>query len=223
MLWGNRNGFFYVLDRSTGEFLLGEPFVKQTWAKGLDPKGRPILNPGRGPSRQGTLTWPGVQGGTNWYAPSYSPLTKLFYLTAWEDYHGTYFLWDQQYEQGKWYVGGGVKAPVPPTRRERIQKRGTEDGYATVRAIDPLTGKKVWDYKMQTMSESGLLTTASNLLFSGGREGYFFALDAATGKLLWSKYLGGQIIASPITYLADGKQYVSVASGTALFTFRVRE
>ncbi|MEZ5402353.1 MAG: PQQ-dependent dehydrogenase, methanol/ethanol family [Bryobacteraceae bacterium] len=223
LLWANRNGFYYVFDRATGEFLLGEPFVKQDWAKGLDAKGRPILQPGRGPSRQGTKTFPGVQGGTNWYAPSYSPRTGLFYVTAWENYHSTYFIWDQEYEQGKWYVGGGVKAPVPPTRRERLMKRDTSDGFAAVRALDPATGKKIWDYPMSDMSESGLLSTSSDVLFSGNREGHFFALDAANGKLLWSKYLGGQIIASPVTFEAEGKQYVSIASGTSLFTFRLRE
>jgi alcohol dehydrogenase (cytochrome c) len=199
--------------------LLGKEFVKQTWAKGLDERGRPMKIPGMGPSKQGTKTYPGVQGGTNWYAPAYSPRTGLFYLTAWDDYHGTYFAWDQKYEQGKWYAGGGVKAPVPPTRRERIVTRDTSDGYAAVRALDPLTGKIVWDYKMQDMSESGLLATATDLLFSGNREGHFFALDARTGKLLWRRYLGGQVIASPITYLANGKQYVSIAAGHTLFTF----
>lgn len=223
MLWGNRNGFFYVLDRATGEFLLGKPFVKQTWAKGLDAKGRPIKIPGAGPSAQGTKTWPGVQGGTNWYAPSFSPRTQLFYLTAWEDYHGTYFTWEQEYEQGKWYVGGGVKAPVPPTRREPIVTRGIEDGYATIRALDPRTGNRVWEYPMADMSESGLLTTGADLLFSGNREGWFFALDAKTGKMLWKIYLGGQVIASPITYLVNGKQHIAIAAGTSLFTFALPE
>ena len=223
MLWANRNGFYYVLDRATGEFLLGKPFVKQNWSQGLDEKGRPIKIPGRGPSRQGTQTWPGVQGGTNWYAPSFSPRTGLFYLTAWENYHSTYYTWDQEYEQGKWYVGGGVKAPVPPTSRERIQTRGAEDGYATIRALDPLTGNMVWEYPMQNMSESGLLTTAADLLFSGNREGHFFVLDARTGKQLWTRYLGGQVIASPVTYLVNGKQYVSIAAGSALLTFGLND
>jgi alcohol dehydrogenase (cytochrome c) len=223
MYWANRNGFFYILDRATGEFLRGTAFVKLDWASGLDDKGRPVLNPGRGPSQQGTKTFPGVQGGTNWYAPSYSPRTGLFYVTAWEDYHGTYFTWNQDYEKGKWYVGGGVKAPVPPTRREPLMKRGTEDGYAAVRALDPVTGKKVWDFPMSDMSESGLLTTGSDVLFSGNREGHFFALDAKTGKLLWNKYLGGQVIATPITYLVNGRQHVAIAVGSALFTFRLPE
>jgi alcohol dehydrogenase (cytochrome c) len=223
MLWGNRNGFFYVLDRATGEFLLGKPFVKQTWASGLDDKGRPMKVAGRGPSRQGSQTWPGVQGGTNWYAPSFSPRTGLFYLIAWDDYHSTYFAWDQQYERGKWFVAGGVKAPVPPTNRETVVTRTTEHGYAAVRALDPATGKVAWDFKMQDMSESGILTTASDVLFSGNREGWFFALNAKTGALLWKKYLGGQIIASPIMYQANGKQYVSIAAGTSLFAFALAE
>ncbi len=222
LLWANRNGFFYTLDRVTGEFLSGKAFVKQTWAKGLDDKGRPEKIPGQGPSRQGTKTWPGVQGGTNWYAPSFSPRTGLFYATAWEDYHSTYFAWDQQYEQGKWFAGGGVKAPVPPTNREAVMTRPTEHGYAAIRALDPATGNKVWEFPMKDMSESGLLTTASDLLFSGNREGHFFALDARNGKLLWSRYLGGQVIASPITYEAGGKQYVSIAAGTSLFTFALQ-
>jgi alcohol dehydrogenase (cytochrome c) len=219
MLWGNRNGFFYVLDRATGEFLLGKPFVKQTWAKGLDDKGRPLKIPGSGPSPEGNEVWPGVQGGTNWYAPTFSPRTGLFYLTAWDDYHGTYFSWDQEYEQGKWYAGGAVKAVVPATRREDQFRRPHDAGYAAVRAINPLTGEKVWDFRMTDMSESGLLTTASDVLFSGSREGYFYALHAKTGKLLWKRYLGGAVLASPITYTVDGRQHVAIASGHSLFTF----
>ena len=101
--------------------------------------------------------------------------------------------------------------------------RTTEHGYAAVRALDPATGKVAWDFKMQDMSESGILTTASDVLFSGNREGWFFALNAKTGALLWKKYLGGQIIASPITYQANGKQYVSIAAGTSLFAFALND
>jgi outer membrane protein assembly factor BamB len=115
-----------------------------------------------------------------------------------------------------------VKAPVPPTNREAVVTRSTEHGYATIRALDPATGDRVWEYPMRDMSESGLLATASDLLFSGNREGHFFALDAKSGKLLWSRYLGGQVIASPITYQIGGKQYVSIAAGTALFTFALQ-
>jgi len=223
MLWGNRNGFFYVLDRTTGEFLLGKPFVKQTWAVGLDEKGRPIKASGKSPSLTGTQVWPGVQGGTNWYAPSFSPRTKLFYLTAWEDYHSTYYAWDQAYEPGRSFTGGMARAAIPSIRREPLLKWGPEAGYGTVRALNPLTGERVWEYRMRDVSDSGLLTTATDLLFSGNREGHFFALDAGAGKLLWKRALGGQVASSPITYLVDGKQYISIASGNSLFTFALRE
>ncbi|MDX2267081.1 MAG: PQQ-dependent dehydrogenase, methanol/ethanol family [Bryobacter sp.] len=223
ILWANRNGFYYVLDRATGEFLFGKPFVKQTWAKGLDDSGRPQKLPNRGPSRTGTQTWPGVQGGTNWYAPAYSPRTNLFFLNAWEDYHSTYFTWEQEYEKGKWYAGGGVKAPVPPTSREAIVTRPPDHGYATIRALDPATARVVWEHPLRDMSESGLLTTAGGLLFSGSREGHFFALDEATGKKLWSRYLGGQVIATPITYQHEGQQYIAIAAGNSLFTFALAD
>ena len=219
MLWGNRNGFFYVLDRSTGEFLLGNPFVKQTWAAGLDERGRPIQFKERMPSAEGSLTYPGVQGGTNWYAPSFSPATGLFYLTAWEDYPGVYYSWDQKYEAGKWFSGGSVRAELPAIMRQEVRTIGPESGYGAIRALDPATGRRVWEYRMNDVSDSGLLTTAAGLLFSGNREGHFLALNAADGKLLWSRYLGGQVASSPITWSVDGRQYVSIASGHAVFTF----
>jgi alcohol dehydrogenase (cytochrome c) len=219
MLWGNRNGFFYVLDRTTGQFLMGKPFMKVTWASGLDDAGKPVKVPGKSPSIAGTDVYPGVQGGTNWYAPSFSPRTGLFYLTTWEDYHTTYFTWDQKYEPGKSYTGGSARSPVPSLRREPFIKWGPEWGYGVVRALNPATGEKVWDYKMMDVSDAGILTTASDVLFSGNREGYFFALDAKTGKELWKRYLGMQVANSPITYTVDGAQYVSVAAGHAIFTF----
>lgn len=223
MLWGNRNGFFYVLDRVTGQFLLGEPFVKQTWAKALDERGRPIKDEDRMPSPKGSLSYPGVQGGTNWYAPSFSPKTGLFYLTVWDDYPGVYYTWDQEYEPGKWYAGGSVRAVLPAISRREIRTWAPEAGYGAVRALDPATGKQVWEYPMTDVSDSGLLTTASNLLFSGNREGHFFALNAANGKMLWSRYLGGQVASAPITWSVDGHQYVSIACGHSLFTFGLRE
>jgi alcohol dehydrogenase (cytochrome c) len=222
MLWGNRNGFFYTLDRTSGQFLRGTAFVKQTWAAGIDEYGKPIKASGKSPSLSGTDVWPGVQGGTNWYAPSFSPHTGLFYVTAWEDYHTNYFTWDQAYEAGKSYTGGTARGPIPSLRREPFIKWGPEWGYGVVRALNPVTGEKVWDYKMRDVSDAGILTTASDLLFSGNREGYFFALDAKTGKELWKRYLGSQVAASPITYTVDGVQYVSVAAGHSLFTFGLR-
>jgi alcohol dehydrogenase (cytochrome c) len=218
MLWGNRNGFFYVLDRVTGEFLSATPFVKQTWNAGFDEKGRPFKAPGKSPSVGGTDVYPGVQGGTNWYSPSFSQRTRLFYITAWENYHTAFFTWDQKYERGKSFTGGDVQGALS-WRREPFLTFDPSWGYGTVRALNPLTGEKVWDYPMRDVSVGGILTTAGDVLFSGNREGYFFALDVRTGRQLWKRYLGGKVAASPITYLVDGKQYVSIAAGHSLFTF----
>jgi alcohol dehydrogenase (cytochrome c) len=227
MLWANRNGFFYVLDRTDGTFRLGTPFVKVNWASGLDAKGRPIQTP----QPAGSPTWPGNQGGTNWYPPSYSPGTGLFYFSAWENYATIYRKETSVYEPGRNFPGGGftVLAPAPgaPTigigRRGPINNWTNEVGNGATIAIDPRTGKTAWKFTQFDVTDAGILTTASNLLFTGGREGYFYALDARDGKELWKANLGGQIVMAPITYQIDGKQYVSVISGHTLVTFALRE
>ncbi len=223
MLWANRNAFYYILDRETGEFLDAKQFVKQTWAKGIDKNGVPIKIPGMGPSEKGSLTFPGVQGGTNWYSPSLSLSTGLFYFSVWENYSSVYYKWEQQYEPGTRYLGGAPRSKVPATRRKEPDVRDVDTGNGAVRAMNPLTGEVVWEYETNEVSDSGMLTTAGNLLFTGNREGHFSAFNSKTGELLWRKYLGGQIAASPMTYAVDGKQYVSIAAGHALFTFGVRE
>lgn len=204
MYWANRNAFFYVLDRETGEFLLGKPFVKQTWASGLDDKGRPIRLPNTAPSREGTVVYPGVQGGTNWYSPSYSPRTGLFYFSFW-DYASRYYTGDALYEPGNRYLGS-----VPNPARDEPSRGG-------VMALDPKTGTKKWEYPLTTTPEAGILSTAGGVVFGGSREGYFFALDARTGKELWRLGLGGNIAAGPVTFLSGGKQYVTVAAGSSIF------
>ncbi|MBI1354989.1 MAG: PQQ-dependent dehydrogenase, methanol/ethanol family [Acidobacteria bacterium] len=223
MLWGNRNGFFYVLDRATGEFLLGKPFIHQDWAEGLDAQGRPILVEGKGPSEKGSLTFPGVQGGTNWYSPTYSPVTGLFYLTAWEGYSSVYFKWDEQYEPGRWYAGGSPKSKVSGARRSEPDLLDVDSGFGAIRALDPKTGERRWELRLDGMSESGILSTATNVLFAGDRAGYFLALDARDGKLLWRKYLGGQVISGPMSFAVDGKQRIAVAAGHSLYCFRLRD
>ncbi|PYS12032.1 MAG: PQQ-dependent dehydrogenase, methanol/ethanol family [Acidobacteria bacterium] len=225
MMWANRNGFFYVLDRATGQFLAGYPFVKVNWASGLDAKGRPIQTP----QPENAPTFPGVQGGTNWYSPSYSPRTGLFYVSAWEDYASVFVKEEQKYQEGQRFVGGRPATPIPGGQNIPSLKRGpinvwTEAaGHGAVVAIDPRTGDKKWRFLMTDVTYSGILTTAADLLFTGGREGYFHALDARTGALLWNASLGGQVASGPMTFEVEGKQYVSVAAGHSLFTFGLRE
>jgi alcohol dehydrogenase (cytochrome c) len=224
MLWANRNGFFYVLDRATGQFLSGQPFVKLNWASGLDAKGRPIQTP----QPPGAPTYPGIQGGTNWYSPSYSPRTGLFYVSAWEDYAHIIVKEEQKYEPGRRFVGGRPTSPIPGAQGVPGLRRGhlnlwTEAaGHGAVIALDPFTGKPKWKFRMTDVTDSGILTTATDLLFTGGREGYFHALDARTGALLWKASLGGQIAAGPMTYRVDGRQCVAIAAGHSLFTFALR-
>jgi alcohol dehydrogenase (cytochrome c) len=222
ILWANRNGFFYVFDRVTGEFLLGKPFVKVTWARGLDEKGKPVRVEGKSSSPEGTLIFPGVQGGTNWYSPSYSPRTGLFYVSCWEDYSSVFVKWHREYEEGKGYSGGWPRTPIPGLWAHQANHWTEEPGYGAVRALDPKTGELKWEYKMTHVTEGGILTTASDVLFSGGREGYFFALNARNGRLLWKATVGGLIDSAPITYNVGGRQYVAVAAGHSLFSFALR-
>jgi alcohol dehydrogenase (cytochrome c) len=227
MLWANRNGYFYVLDRVTGKFLLGQPFVKVNWSSGLDANGRPIQTP----QPPGAPTWPGNQGGTNWYPPSYSPRTGLFYFSAWENYATIYRKEESVYQPGRNFSGGGftVLTPVPGApaigigRRTPINNWTNEVGNGAVIALDARTGQAKWKFEQFDVSEAGILTTASDLLFVGGREGYFQALDARTGKLLWKASLGGNVVMAPVTYQVAGKQYVSVISGHTLVTFALRD
>jgi len=227
MLWANRNGAFYVLDRITGRFLMGKPFVKANWLSGFDEKGRPIQTP----QPAGSPTWPGNQGGTNWYSPSFSPRTGLFYIPAWENYATIFAGTPVEYREGQQFGGNASRpfVPVPgaPTvsnQRPPPVNNWTEDaGYGSVIAIDPESGARRWTYKMTDITKAGILTTASDVLFTGSNEGYFQALDARTGALLWKASLGGQIASGPITYQVDGKQYVSVVSGLSLATFALRD
>jgi alcohol dehydrogenase (cytochrome c) len=228
LMLANRNGFFYVLDRATGRFLLGKPFVKQNWASGLDENGRPIQTP----QPSGATTWPGQQGGTNWYSPSYSPRTGLFYVSAWENVGGVYRSQESVYKPGGNFMGGGYKttaavpdAPVPPNIRRPTMNNWTDAaGHGAVIAIDPATGDRKWTFPMYDLTDSGILTTASDLLFTGGRDGYFQALDARTGALLWKSSFGAvQMLSGPITYEVEGRQYVATIGGNVLAAYALRD
>ena len=178
MLWANRNGFFYVLDRETGQFLLGEEYAEQTWAQGLDDSGRPIREPNMEPSREGRFVAPEVNGASNWWSPSFSPQTNLFYTMAY-DGGAMFFTADAEYEPGKLFVGGSYTRTAPI------------DTYVNaVRAIDPKTGQVAWEHRVQPKSMSGVMATAGGLVFAGTIAGNFIALDAETGDDLWHMPLG---------------------------------
>jgi alcohol dehydrogenase (cytochrome c) len=122
------------------------------------------------------------------------------------------------------YNGGGFRSTIPTVvKRVPINNWTDEGGHGEVKAIDPHTGQEKWAFKMHDVTDSGILTTASDVLFTGGREGFFYALDARTGAKLWQATLGGQMVAGPITFEVDGNQYVSIAAGGSLFTFGLRK
>jgi alcohol dehydrogenase (cytochrome c) len=226
MLWANRNGYWYVLDRANGQFLSAKPFVKTNWAGGFDAKGKPnkVLHP----TAEGTMIMPNNQGATNWYPPSYSPRTGLFYIPTWVDTASTYRKNPGQpptYTEGAQFNGifPTMPAQVGAMTGSPTNTRMPAEATGAVQAFDPKTGEKKWEFKMADVTDAGVLTTASNLLFSGGREGYFYALDARDGKVLWKTQLGGQIANGPISYSVDNRQYVTVAAGNAMFVFGLRQ
>ena len=207
MMWANRNAFFYVLDRETGEFLLGTPFARQSWAEGLDENGRPIRLPNTSPSPEGTIVSPSVLGGTNWWSPAYSPRTRLFYVNAF-DGESKFFIRDDEYVEGVRFAGGG------PQGVEAV------DNYVNaIRALDPTTGERRWEFQLTPQSRAGILATAGDVIFSGGIDGYFFALDAETGEELWHISLGARVQAAPITFAVNGEQYITIAAGNVVYTF----
>jgi len=206
VLFANRNGFYYILDRLTGEFLHARQFATQTWAKGIDGRGRPIPNPGTAPSPEGAPVYPDDDGAANWYSPSYNPQTGLFYQNAREQ-GAIYYLTEAPYEPGKRFTGAS-RRPIPG-----------EEPWGALRALDAMTGERKWEFRLQTPPWSGVLSTAGGVVFSGDMQGNFFALDAVGGKLLWRLQTGGGIWANPITYMSEGTQYVAIAAGSALIAF----
>jgi alcohol dehydrogenase (cytochrome c) len=201
----NRNGFYYALDRISGKFIAGRPYVKQTWASGLDEAGRPMRLPNTAPSVEGTLLWPSLGGGSNWYSSTYSPKTDLYYVNA-KEMGAVYIKGDTEYKTGALFNGGG----------QRDYKN--EEPYGAVRALEVATGRMRWEYKLHSPSHAGLMATAGGLVF-GSNGSSFFALDAQKGGLLWRFETGGNIDANPISFMSEGKQQVVIASGHALFVF----
>ncbi len=206
LAFANRNGFFYLLDRTNGKFLLGKPFVRVTWANEIGPDGRPLRLPNGDPTEEGNYVCPGVIGGTNWMSPSFHPQTGYFYVAAREQCD-IYFTSPQKHREGQIFFGSA------------FQSKPGEKGWGALRAIDPLTGDIKWEFKHHSPPWGGTLATAGGLVFAGDQEGYLLAFDARSGKHLWHLQTGSPLIAAPMTYALDGKQYVVIPSGGALFAF----
>ncbi len=202
----NRNAFYYVLDRATGEFITGLPFARQTWAEELDVTGRPIVIPGSDASPEGSLVYPSMSGAANWHSPSYNPTTGFFYQNA-RDAGGIYTSDPEvEYQEGGVFFGGGHQnAGDPPV--------------GAVRALEAATGRLVWEHVLESPEMAGLISTAGGLVFGGDGSENFYALDAATGELLWDFKLRGRVRANPMTYAVDGRQFVAIPGGNVLFAF----
>ncbi|HXT30816.1 MAG TPA: PQQ-binding-like beta-propeller repeat protein, partial [Vicinamibacterales bacterium] len=205
----NRNGFFYVLDRTNGTLLLGRPFAeKLTWAEGIGADGRPILRPGQEPSAAGTRVCPSLIGATNWWSTSYLPQTGLYYVQTLESC-GIFTKRDDEWTAGRVYMGGGT-SNAPDVRPQKI-----------LRAIDIRDGHATWALPQigDGSTRSGTLATVTGLVFFGEDSGAVMAVDAASGKPLWHFQTSQTLRASPMTYSFDGRQLVAIAAGPNVIAF----
>jgi len=201
----NRNGYLYVLDRTTGKYLHGVQYVdKLNWSKGLDENGRPIVNPEFVPTAEGKeYICPGSAGGKNGsYTAAYSPITKYMYVPVIES------CWQMKqsasvFIQGIPFWGGGPGATQADDR----------SSYGHLSAIDPTTGAIKWRYVDEYPLVGGTLATAGGLVFTGNQQGYALAFDDTTGELLWKFQTGAAVRGQPATYKVGGRQYVAVPSG----------
>jgi PQQ-dependent dehydrogenase (methanol/ethanol family) len=231
ILHADRNGFFYVLDRTNGELLLAKAFAQKiSWASGIDAKGRPIELPGNVPTAEGTRTCPDIRGAANWMATAYNPAIGLFYVMTIENcgvYRSTQFGPAAQAANaarggggrgGRGEGGGrggegmgGPSGPDPPRRY--------------LRAIDIHTGKVAWevDQKVPSPNYGGVLSTSGGVLFYSESTGAFAAVDAQTGSSLWHFETGQSPKASPMTYMVNGRQFVAIASGANILSFALPE
>jgi len=199
VLWANRNGFYYVLDRVSGKYLTAAPFAHETWTDSLDPQGRPKPLSDSSRHREGFVLYPGSVGATNWWSPSFDPALNLMFVPV--------------LEQGMVYFTSGPSPPAPV---------GGRAFYTAVRALDAFTGRQLWEYRRAPRQVNnvmgGVLSTTGGIVF-GGDQGTFFALDSRTGRPLWSVETDGAIRAAPVTFLAGGEQFVAIAAGRNLLAF----
>jgi PQQ-dependent dehydrogenase (methanol/ethanol family) len=209
LLQGNRNGYFYVLDRKNGKFLVAYPFVKLlTWADGIDGNGRPKVKPNTEPTLDGTKVCPAVEGATNWMSSAFSPQTGLFYLMALEKCN-VYTKSSAWWRPGESFYGGDTRG-VPEIKPKKF-----------LRAIDIQTGEITWEIPQDGLGHTwgGLMATASGLLFFCEDSGSFAAADATTGEILWHFQANQGWHASPMTFAVDGSEYVSIAAGSNILVF----
>jgi alcohol dehydrogenase (cytochrome c) len=209
LVQANRNGFFYVLDRTDGKFLFGTKYIKNvTWATGLSAEGRPIRVPDMEPTLEGRRVCPSLEGASNWYSTSFNPATGLYYVQT-NDKCGVFTKVPMEWAAGRGYMGGSfMQAPDEPAQR-------------VLRAIDIQTGKIAWELPQPgpVTSWGGVLSTAGGIVIFGEDSGSLMAADAANGKPLWSFQTNQNWKASPMTYQFDNKQHVAVAAGSAIIAF----
>jgi len=214
LLQANRNGFFYVFDRTNGQLLLAKQFLKNlNWAKGIDAKGRPILNDLKENADGETYVCPGFQGGTNWFSTSFNPGTGFYYFQALERCN-LFTKRNMEWEAGKGFMGGAAR----PAPGETFTK--------SLRAISIQTGDIAWDLAQGSgpvTASAGVMSTASGLVLFGENSGSFMAADAATGKVLWDFPTNQVWKASPMTYVFDNKQYIAIAVGQSIVAFGLPE
>lgn len=214
MLQANRNGFFYVLDRTNGEFLLGKQFLnKLNWASGIGADGKPILKELPKTEDGNTYVCPGFQGGTNWFSTSYNPGTGLYYFNVLERCN-VFSITKGDWQAGRGFMGGAAR-PAPGETFEKF-----------LRAIDIQTGElkfEIPQVSRDTTASAGVISTAAGIVFYGDNSGALIAADAVNGRILWQFDTNQVWKASPMTYMFDGKQYLAIAAGQSILTFAVRE
>ncbi len=204
----SRNGYYFLLDRKTGEHLVTHPIIETVnWTEKIDEHGQPRRNPAKDATVDGVLVSPSSGGATNWPAPSFDPETKLYYVSTAQNFSMFYLTDTDPHPEG---YGAAEKA-------------SGSLGNA-LRALDYQTGKTVWRHDfLGNGTLSGLLTTAGKLLFAGDGSQHFIGFDPSNGKILWHTGLGANISNGPVTYMLDGKQYVLVGAGDSLYAFSLAE
>jgi alcohol dehydrogenase (cytochrome c) len=229
LIHADRNGFFYVLDRTNGELLLAKAFAqKLTWASGLDVHGRPIELPGNVPTPEGTRTCPDIRGAANWMSTAYNPATGLYYVVTTENcgvYRSTQFGPAAAAARGRGGGGGDGGGRGGRGGAGTFGGDGGDPPRRYLRALDIHTGNIVWEIeqKVPTPNYGGVLSTAGGVVFYSESSGAFAAVDAKTGRPLWHFETSESPKASPMTYLVDGRQYVAIASGANILSFALPE